>query len=294
MIVMFITVGLMTLVMIFIWHTNLAVALLFLFFFGLIEAVYLSSTLVKIPQGAWIPLIPSFIFMFIMYVWHYGTRRKYLYDLQNKVSMKWILGLGPSLGIVRIPGIGLIYTELVTGVPSIFSHFVTNVPAFHQVLVFVCVKSSLIPHVPQDERYLIGRIGPRNYHMFRCIVRYGYKDIKKDEENFEDQLVLCIAKFIEMEAEDLGSASLCSYSTENEGRMALISTNELLVNTIMMEEEDETLGEEISIQLGRTSQSDTVQSLQSVHEQETSSISRQHRVCFELSPHLANSIDPEA
>lgn len=294
MIVMFITVGLMTLVMIFIWHTNLAVAFLFLFFFGSIEAVYLSSTLVKIPQGAWVPLIPSFIFMFIMYVWHYGTRRKYLYDLQNKVSMKWILSLGPSLGIVRIPGIGLIYTELVTGVPSIFSHFVTNVPAFHQVLVFVCIKSSPIPHVPQDEHYLIGRIGPRNYHMFRCIVRYGYKDIKNDEENFEDQLVLSIAKFIEMEAEDMASASSGSYSLSNEGRMAVIRINDLCVNTVLMEEDDETIDGENSIQPAQSSQSDTVQCVQAMHDQETPGIiSRRHCVRFELSPHLANSVDPQ-
>ncbi|KAJ1692430.1 hypothetical protein LUZ63_009128 [Rhynchospora breviuscula] len=291
MIVMFITVGLMTLVMIFIWKINLVYALGFLFFFGSIEAAYLSSTLVKVPQGAWVPLIPSFIFMLIMYVWHYGTRRKYLYDLQNKVSMKWILSLGPSLGIVRIPGIGLIYTELVTGVPAIFSHFVTNVPAFHKVLVFVCVKSLPAPHVPEDERYLIGRIGPRNYHMYRCIVRYGYKDFIKDEENFEDQLVLSIAKFIEMEAQDMGSASSGSYTLSNEGRMAVIRTDDLSVNTILREEEDYTLGDEDSIRSIRSSRSEIVQRRQLVHEHESPGISHQHRVRFELSP--ANFIDPQ-
>jgi KUP system potassium uptake protein len=109
--------------------------------------------------------------MFVMYVWHYGMIKKYEFDLQNKVSMKWLLGLGPSLGVVRVLGIGLIHTELVTGVPAIFTHFVTNLPAFHQVLVFVCIKSVPVTYVWPEERYLIGRIGPKEYRLYRCIVR---------------------------------------------------------------------------------------------------------------------------
>lgn len=290
MTVMFITTWLMALVIIFVWNKNPVLAFLFLIFFGSIEAVYLSSSLIKVPQGGWAPLALSFVFMFIMYVWHYGTRRKYQYDLQNKVSMKWILTLGPSLGIVRVPGIGLIYTELVTGVPSIFSHFVTNLPAFHQVLVFICVKSVPVPYVPEDERYLIGRIGPRNYRMYRCIARYGYKDVQQDDDNFEDQLVLSIAKFIEMEAEDLASASSGSYDPSNEGRMAVIRTCDLSTNAIMMKEEDETIGDDNSITV-LSSRSETLQSLQSVYQQESPSCRR--RVRFELPLPRANSMDPQ-
>jgi KUP system potassium uptake protein len=292
MTVMFITTCLMALVIIFVWNKNPVLAFPFLLFFGLIEAGYLSSSLMKVPQGGWAPLVLSLVFMFIMYVWHYGTRRKYLYDLQNKVSMKWILTLGPSLGIVRVPGIGLIYTELVTGVPSIFSHFVTNLPAFHQVLVFICVKSVPVPFVPEDERYLIGRIGPRNYRMYRCIVRYGYKDVQKDDDNFEDQLVLSIAKFIEMEAEDLASASSSSYDPSNEGRMAVIRTSDLSGGNTIMMEEDETIGEDNSITI-QSSRSETLQSLQSVYRQESPAISHRRRVRFELASPQANYMDSQ-
>lgn len=276
---MFVTTWLMALVIIFVWHKNVILALLFLLFFGSIEGLYLSSSIMKVPQGGWAPLVLSFIFMFIMYVWHYGTRRKYQFDLQNKVSMKWILTLGPSLGIVRVPGIGLIYTELVTGVPSIFSHFVTNLPAFHQVLVFVCVKSVPVPYVPHDERYLIGRIGPRPYRMYRCIVRYGYKDVQRDEENFENQLVMSIAKFIQMEAEENSSSG--SYDTSTEGRMAVITTDDSLGASLVMRDAEENMGGSNSIAI-RSSKSETLQSLQSVYEQESPSVARRRRVRFEI------------
>ncbi|XP_072959773.1 potassium transporter 7-like [Typha angustifolia] len=284
--VMFVTTWLMALVIIFVWHKNVIFALSFLLFFGSIEAVYLSSSIMKVPQGGWVPLVLSSVFMVIMYVWHYGTRRKYLFDLQNKVSMKWILTLGPSLGIVRVPGIGLIYTELVTGVPSIFSHFVTNLPAFHQVLVFVCVKSVPVPYVPQDERYLIGRIGPREYQMYRCIVRYGYKDVESDDDNFENQLVMSIAKFIQLEAEETSSTG--SYDTSNEGRMAVIRSDDTFGTRLLVRGADENGGDSSII---RSSRSETLQSLQSLYEQESPNVSRRRRVRFELPE--AEPMDPQ-
>ncbi|GJN33375.1 hypothetical protein PR202_gb21970 [Eleusine coracana subsp. coracana] len=283
--VMFVTTCLMTLVIIFVWQKNLLIALSFLVFFGSIEAFYLSASVVKVPQGGWAPIALALVFMSIMYVWHYGTRRKYMFDLQNKVSMKWILNLGPSLGIVRVPGIGLIYTELVTGVPAIFSHFVTNLPAFHQVLVFVCVKSVPVPYVPADERYLIGRIGPREYRMYRCIVRYGYKDIQKDDENFENHLVMSIAKFVQMEAEESSAASSRSYESSADGRMAVVHTTDAADTGLVIRPDsfaDDDPAASLS-QLTRSSKSDTLRSLQSIYEEEAgSSLARRRRVRFEI------------
>eukprot|EP00249_Psilotum_nudum_P015327 c25265_g1_i2 orf=623-2938(-) len=199
--VMLVTTCLMSLIIVVVWHRSILLALCFFIFFGAIQGIFFSASLFKVSEGGWVPLVLAFLFMTVMYVWHYGTLKKYQFDIQNKVSMKWILTLGPSLGIVRVPGIGLIYTHLVSGVPSIFSHFVTNLPAFHQVLVFVCIKSVPVPFVPPEERYLIGRIGPKEYRMYRCIVRYGYKDLLMNDIDFENQLILNISEFINSERE---------------------------------------------------------------------------------------------
>lgn len=132
---MLVTTCLMSLVIVLCWNRSIFLALGFVVFFGFIEALYFSASLVKFLQGAWVPIVLSFIFMLVMGVWHYGTLKKYEFDVQNKVSINWLLGLGPGLGIVRVRGIGLIQTELVSGIPAIFSHFVTNLPAFHEVPV---------------------------------------------------------------------------------------------------------------------------------------------------------------
>ncbi|XP_020089646.1 potassium transporter 25-like isoform X1 [Ananas comosus] len=194
--VMLVTTCLMSLVIVLCWHRSIFFALCFLLFFGAIEAFYFSASLIKFLEGAWVPIALSFIFMTIMYTWHYGTLKKYEFDVQNRVSIGWLLNLGPSLGIVRVRGIGLIHTELVSGIPAIFSHFVTNLPAFHQVLVFLCVKSIPVPHVQPEERFVVGRIGPKDYRIYRVIVMYGYRDVQKDDLEFEKDLVSSIAEFV--------------------------------------------------------------------------------------------------
>ncbi|XP_022750421.1 potassium transporter 4-like isoform X2 [Durio zibethinus] len=271
MAVMFITTFLMALVITCVWQKSILLAAMFLLFFWFIEGVYLSAALMKVPQGGWVPLVLAVIFMMVMYIWHYGTRKKYNFDLHNKVSLKWLLGLGPSLGIVRVPGIGLIYSELVTGVPAIFSHFVTNLPAFHKVLVFVCVKSVPVPYVSPEERFLIGRICPRPYQMYRCIVRYGYKDIQRDDGDFENQLIQSIAEFIQMEA---GEPQFCSSeSSSYDGRMAVISTKSIQSSSSLIITEIEDCSASNSIQ---SSKSLTLQSLRTAYDDENPPVWRRH------------------
>ncbi|KAJ7539017.1 hypothetical protein O6H91_11G073200 [Diphasiastrum complanatum] len=217
--VMFVTTFLMTLVMHIVWKWNIVLALGFCVFFGFIEGLYLSAALTKFPRGGWVPVALSVAFMAIMYSWHYGTIAKYKFNMENKVSMKWLLSLGPSLQIVRVPGIGLMYTDLATGVPAIFSHFVANLPAFHQIVVLVCVKSVPVPHVPVHERYLVGRVGPKEYRMYRCIVRFGYKDNSKDDNDFETRIMLNIGEFIQTESTGVASHDVDS---DPEGKMIVV------------------------------------------------------------------------
>lgn len=216
----------MSVVMVICWHKNLFIAITFTLFFGFLEGLYFSAALIKFLEGAWVPIALSFILFTVMYIWHYGSVKKYEFDVQNKVSINWLLNLGETLGITRVRGIGLIHTELVTGIPAIFYHFVTNLPAFHQVLVFLCVKSVPVPHVQPDERFLVGRVGPKEYHIYRCIARYGYRDIHKDDMEFERDLICSIAEFIRSESTSASTSTFLVQDNDNE-KMTVVGTSNL-------------------------------------------------------------------
>ncbi|GAV81102.1 K_trans domain-containing protein [Cephalotus follicularis] len=218
MIVMVVTTFLMILIMFLVWHSHWITVVIFTGLSLVVEGTYFSAVLFKVNQGGWVPLVIAIVFFIIMYSWHYGTVKRYEFELHSKVSMTWLLRLGPSLGLVRVPGIGLVYSELARGVPHIFSHFITNLPAIHSVVVFVCVKYLPVYTVPEGERFLVRRIGPMNFHMFRCVARYGYKDLHKKDDEFETKLIQSLFMFVRleslMECSDSDESSLVDQETE--------------------------------------------------------------------------------
>uniref|UniRef100_A0ACD5YMD1 Uncharacterized protein n=1 Tax=Avena sativa TaxID=4498 RepID=A0ACD5YMD1_AVESA len=225
--VMLVTTFLTSLVIMVCWHKPPLVALGFLLFFGSVEALYFSASLIKFLEGAWLPILLALILMAVMLVWHFTTIKKYEFDLQNKVTLEWLLALGDKLGMVRVPGIGLVYTDLTSGVPANFSRFVTNLPAFHNVLVFVCVKSVPVPYVFPKERYLVGRVGPPGHRSYRCIVRYGYRDVHQDVDSFETELIESLARFIKLDASYRCSEASEQQLEEWESGLTVIGSNTL-------------------------------------------------------------------
>ncbi|CAN6166812.1 unnamed protein product [Urochloa humidicola] len=202
--VMMVSTVLVTLVMLLIWQTNLVIVLCFPILFGAVEFLYLTAVLSKIQEGGWLPLAFSSLFLCIMYTWNYGSVLKYQSEMRGKISLDFILDLGATLGTVRVPGIGLVYNELVQGIPSIFGQLLVTLPAMHSTIVFVCIKYVPVPYVPLEERFLFRRVAQKEYRMFRCVARYGYKDVRKEDHGFFEQLLVeSLEKFLRREAHEL-------------------------------------------------------------------------------------------
>ncbi|CAE6186709.1 unnamed protein product [Arabidopsis arenosa] len=228
--VMLVTTLLMVLIMLLVWHCHWILVLIFTVLSLFVELSYFSAVIFKIDQGGWVPLIIAAISLLVMSVWHYATVKKYEFEMHSKVSMSWILGLGPSLGLVRVPGVGLVYTELASGVPHIFSHFITNLPAIHSVVVFVCVKYLPVYTVPEEERFLVKRIGPKTFRMFRCVARYGYKDLHKKDDDFENKLLTNLFSFIRIETMMEPASNSSTYSSTYSVNNTQDSTVDLIHN----------------------------------------------------------------
>jgi K+ transporter len=169
--VMMTTTVLLTLVMLLIWQIRIIIVLCFAVVFLGLELTFFSSVLWSVADGSWIILVFSIIMFLIMYVWNYGSNLKYETEVKQKLSMNLMRELGSNLGTIRAPGIGLLYNELVKGIPAILGHFLTTLPAIHSMIIFVSIKYVPVPVVPQSERFLFRRVCLKSYHIFRCIAR---------------------------------------------------------------------------------------------------------------------------
>ncbi|XP_038980854.1 potassium transporter 7-like isoform X2 [Phoenix dactylifera] len=201
--IMMMTTILVTIIMLLIWQINIFIVLFFVIFFLGLELVFFTSVLGSAEAGSWVLLIFAAILFMIMYIWTYGSKLKYESEVKQKLSMDLMMELGCNLGTIRAPGIGLVYNELVKGIPAIFGHFLITLPAIHSMIIFVCIKYVPVPVVPQGERFLFRRVCPKSYHMFRCIARYGYKDVRKEPHQMFEQLLLgSLEKFIRREDQE--------------------------------------------------------------------------------------------
>jgi KUP system potassium uptake protein len=147
--VMLITTLLLKLVMLLVWRVNAAWVAFFFAVFVASESVYLSSVLYRFAHGGYIPVAMSAA---LMVLWHYVHVKRYQYELERTVSHESVRELLAARGsddqqLVRVPGVGLFYTELVQGIPPVFPHLVEKIPSIDAVLLFVSVKHLPVPYV---------------------------------------------------------------------------------------------------------------------------------------------------
>ncbi|XWS36286.1 hypothetical protein CRYUN_Cryun20dG0072500 [Craigia yunnanensis] len=155
-----------------------------------------AYVLYKFENGGYLPLALAVILVTLMYVWNSVHRKRYYYELRHKISAEELQMITMDTNLSRIPGLALFYSEVVQGIPPIFKHYVSNIPALHSVLVFVSIKSMLVSKVSPEERFLFQRLEPKDLHIFRCVIRYGYKDVQDKQEPIEKQLVEKLKEFI--------------------------------------------------------------------------------------------------
>ncbi|KAI3960381.1 hypothetical protein MKW98_017105 [Papaver atlanticum] len=198
--VMVITTNLVTLIMLLNWKTSIWLVALFYMVLLTTEVIYLSAVLYKFTRGGYLPVALALVLMSIMGTWHYVHKKRYMFELKNKVSGNFVRDLAKNPDVNRIPGIGLLYSELVQGIPPIFLHFVDNIPSIHSVLVFVSIKRIPISKVAAEERFIFRQVEQKDYRMFRCVARYGYNDVVSKSEVFEQGLVKYMKEFIRYES----------------------------------------------------------------------------------------------
>lgn len=193
---MTLTSAFLILIMVLIWNTHIILVIAYALIIGSVELIYLSSVLYKFDQGGYLPLAFAVLLMFIMFIWNNVYRKKYYYELDHKISQEKLRDIACDTSLCRLPGLAMFYSELVQGIPPIFEHFIQNVPALHSVLVFVTIKSLPISKIQREERFLFRRVQPKELNVFRCVVRYGYTDVRNEQEPFEKLMLERLKEFI--------------------------------------------------------------------------------------------------
>ena len=201
--VTFITTSMVSLVALIIWRLPILIVLAGFLVFGLLDGVYLSSALTKVPDGAWFTLCLAVLLSSIFVLWRYGKENQWHAEGEDRVSPSHllterhteqeredsipILRLTPTLGgapVSRLRGIGVFFdkTGSPNGTPTVFVHFLQKFQAAPAVVVFFHIRPLSCPTVAPEDRFSVSRCFPLAgpgmalQNIYRVTIRHGYAD----------------------------------------------------------------------------------------------------------------------
>ena len=163
--------------------------------FLMIDLSFFSASLLKIPDGGWVPLLIGIIIFTLMLTWKTG---RYLVFTRLKSEAMAIEPFIEAVGAhppPRVPGTALFMTPNAEGVPHAMLHNLKHNKVLHEKVVILTVKFLDFPHTNQEERVNVEALP---YEFYRVTVRYGFKD----EPDLPRDLVLCSKYGLTIDAMD--------------------------------------------------------------------------------------------
>jgi KUP system potassium uptake protein len=139
--------------------------------FAIVDLAFFSSTLVKIADGGWFPLVIGAGVYAVMATWRRG--REVLFAQLNAQSVP----LAPFLESLfrdppaRVPGTAIFLTATPDATPHALLHNLNHNKVLHERVVFLTVEVRDVPWVTFEERVRVERLGNG---CWRVRLRYGF------------------------------------------------------------------------------------------------------------------------
>jgi KUP system potassium uptake protein len=166
------------------WKRSVWVAALAAGGFAVLDLTFISSNLLKIPQGAWLPLVLGSALVTVMWTWTRGAQiltEKTRRDSVPLLELSEILKARPPH---RAPGTAIFLTSDASIAPVALMHNLKHNKVLHEKNIILTVLTAETPRVSDDARV---RIEPLNDDFKKVIVTYGFME----SPNLPKALALC-------------------------------------------------------------------------------------------------------
>lgn len=184
--VTFMTTCMVAIAALIVWRLNPVLVAFGFLTFGALDGVYLSSALVKVPQGAWFTLLLACILSSIFILWRFGKEQQWVAEASDRFHPSHLvaensegkLELTKSFGggeITPMQGFGIFFDKAGEMTPTVFTQFLSKFVATPDVMVFFHLRPLSVPSVAPEDRYTVTRTSIPN--CYRLVIRHGYTDV---------------------------------------------------------------------------------------------------------------------
>jgi KUP system potassium uptake protein len=161
------------------WQAALAAGV-----FGALDVVFISSNLLKIPQGAWLPLVLGACLVVIMWTWTRGSQILAEKAHRDSVPLTELSDILMSRPPHRSPGTAIFLTSDPDVAPVALMHNLKHNKVLHEKNVILTVRTAETPRVKEADRVLIE---PVNDDFKKVAISYGFME----SPNIPKALGLC-------------------------------------------------------------------------------------------------------
>jgi len=152
-----------------------------------IDLVFISSNLLKIPDGAWMPLVFGAALVILMWTWTRGVQILSEKTRRDSVPLKELIDILSVRAPYRAPGTAIFLTSDPDVAPVALMHNLKHNKVLHERNVVLTVQTTETPRVKDDDRIVIE---PINEDFKKVILSYGFME----SPNVPKTLALCRKK----------------------------------------------------------------------------------------------------
>ncbi|MFZ4748191.1 MAG: potassium transporter Kup, partial [Sphingomonas sp.] len=138
--------------------------------FIVIDGAYLSSNLIKVPEGGWLPLLVAAVIFVLLTTWAKG-RELMIARLREAAMPVKVFIQSAASSATRVPGTAVFMTSAADGVPHALLHNLKHNKVIHDRVILLTVKIADMPYVEEETRCRLEDMGD-GFH--RLIVKYGF------------------------------------------------------------------------------------------------------------------------
>jgi len=140
---------------------------------GLVDLTFVCANLVKIPQGAWVPLALGAALVMIMWTWSRGVAILIDKTRRDSVPLTDLIATLTARPPHRAPGVAMFLTTEPGIAPVALMHNLKHNKVLHQNNIILTIRSAETPRVPEEGRVVIE---PISGDFKRVTLSYGFME----------------------------------------------------------------------------------------------------------------------
>ena len=166
------------------FHWSLARTLCLVVPLGMLDLVFISSNLLKIPDGAWLPLVFGLILVGMMWTWTRGAHILTEKARRDSVRLDELIEILHARAPHRVPGAAIFLTSDPDMAPVALMHNLKHNKVLHEKNIILTVRTTETPRVNDTDRLEIQVI---NEDFKKVVIHYGFME----SPNLPKALALC-------------------------------------------------------------------------------------------------------